>query len=130
MNIPAHKKQRNYCISLMCQSKKHYYGSLNVNHIMANKNVSRLVKPNFANKILGSNRVILRDGGKIISETEKVADTFNKFFVNIGKTLKIDKNKQRFVIRQNPSLFSLISFRFTLETSSNYNKLLLSKSFT
>ena len=94
MNIPAHKKQRNYCISLMCQSKKHYYGSLNVNHIMANKNVSRLVKPNFANKILGSNRVILRDGGKIISETEKVADTFNKFFVNIGKTLKIDKNKQ------------------------------------
>ena len=78
----------------MCQSKKHYYGSLNVNHIMANKNVSRLVKPNFANKILGSNRVILRDGGKIISETEKVADTFNKFFVNIGKTLKIDKNKQ------------------------------------
>ena len=37
---------------------------------------------------------------------------------------------QRFVIRQNPSLFSLISFRFTLETSSNYNKLFLSKCFT
>ena len=53
-----------------------------------------VVKPNFSNKILGTNRVILRDGGKIISDTEKVADTFNKFFVNIGKTLKIDKDKQ------------------------------------
>ena len=38
--------------------------------------------------------MILRDGGKIISDTEKVADTFNKFFVNIGNTLKIDKDKQ------------------------------------
>ena len=36
----------------------------------------------------------IRDGGKIISDTEKVADTFNKFLVNIGKTLKIDKDKQ------------------------------------
>ena len=35
----------------------------------------------------------LRDGGKIISDTEKVADTFNRFFVNIGNTLKIDKDK-------------------------------------
>ena len=35
--------------------------------------------------------MILRDGGKVISDTERVADTFNKFFVNIGNTLKIDK---------------------------------------
>ena len=78
----------------MRQSKKQYYGSLNVNHIKDNKNIWRVVKPNFSNKILGTNRVMLRDGGKIISDTEKVADTFNKFFVNIGKTLKIDKDKQ------------------------------------
>ena len=32
---------------------------------------------------------------------------------------------QRFVIRQKQCLFLLISFRFTLETLSNYNKLLL-----
>ena len=78
----------------MRQSKKQYYGSLNVNHLTDNKNFWKVVKPNFSNKILGTNREILRDGGKIISDTEKVADTFNKFFVNIGKTLKIDKDKQ------------------------------------
>ena len=44
--------------------------------------------------------MILRDGGKVISDTERVADTFNKFFVNIGNTLKIDKDKQ-FLVETN-----------------------------
>ena len=42
--------------------------------------------------------VPLRDGSKIISDAEKVADTFNKFFVNIGNTLKIDKDKRFLVV--------------------------------
>ena len=78
----------------MRQNKKQYYGSLNVNHITDNKNFWSAVKPNFSNKILVTNRVILRDGGKILSDTEKVADIFNKFFVNMRKTLKIDNNNQ------------------------------------
>ena len=94
MNRLAYKKQRNYCVSLMRQNKKQYYGSLNVNHITDNKNFWSAVKPNFSNKILVTNRVILRDGGKILSDTEKVADIFNKFFVNMRKTLKIDNNNQ------------------------------------
>ena len=44
--------------------------------------------------------MILRDGSKIISDTEKVADTFNKFFVNIGNTLNFDKD-QRFLVDTN-----------------------------
>ena len=36
---------------------------------------------------------IVKDGDKIISDTEKVADTFNKFFANIVSTLKVEKNK-------------------------------------
>ena len=100
MNGLAYKKQRNYCVSLMRQSKKQYYSSLNVNRITDNKNFWRVVKPNFSNKILGTNKVILRDVGKIISDTEKVANTFNTFFVNIGKTLKIDKDKQ-FLVETN-----------------------------
>ena len=37
MNRLAYKKQSNYCVSLMRQSKKQYYGSLNGNHITDNK---------------------------------------------------------------------------------------------
>ena len=58
-----------------------------------NKNFWRVVKPNISNKIVGTNRVILTDGGKIISDTEKVVDTFNKFFVDIRQILKKDKDK-------------------------------------
>ena len=44
--------------------------------------------------------MILRDGGQNLSDTEKVADTFNKVFVNIGNALKIDKDK-RFLVGTN-----------------------------
>ena len=44
--------------------------------------------------------MILRDGGKVISDTKRVADTFNKFFVNIGNNLKIAKDKQ-FLVETN-----------------------------
>ena len=67
MNRLGYRKQRNY-------------GSLNVNRITDNENFWRVVKLNFSNKIIATNRVILRDGSKIISDTERAADTFNKFF--------------------------------------------------
>ena len=44
--------------------------------------------------------MILRDGGKIISDSKKVADTFKKKFVNTGNTLKTDKDK-RFLVETN-----------------------------
>ena len=73
MNRLGYKEQRNYRVSLMRENKKQYYGSLNVNRIMDNISFWRVVKPNFSKKkILGTNRVILRDGGKVISDTEKV----------------------------------------------------------
>ena len=85
MNRLAYKKQKNYCVSVMHGNKKLYYCRLNVNRITDNKNFWRVVKPNFSNKILGTNRVILKDGGKIISDTERVADTFNKSFCEYRK---------------------------------------------
>ena len=54
-----------------------------VNRITYNKNFWKVVKPNSSNKIVGGNRVILRDGGKVIFDTEMV--------VNIGNTLKFKK---------------------------------------
>ena len=85
MNRLAYKKQRNYFVSLMGENKKQYYSSLNVNRITDNKNFWRVVKPNLSNKIVGTSRVVLRDSGKFISDTEKVADTFNRFFANYRK---------------------------------------------
>ena len=74
--------------------------SLNVNLITDNKNFWRVVKTNFSNRIGATNRMILRDGSKIISDTGKVVDTFKKFFLNKENTLKIDKGK-RFLVETN-----------------------------
>ena len=57
-------------------------------------------KQNLSNKIRTTNRIILRDGKKIISTIEKVADTFSKLFVNVEKILKFDKDK-RFLVQTN-----------------------------
>ena len=38
--------------------------------------------------------MILRDGGKIISDAEKVVDIFSKFSVNMENILNIDKDKR------------------------------------
>ena len=66
---------------------------MKINKNNENKNFWRVVKPNISNKMVGTNRVILTDGGKIISDTEKVVDSFNKFFVDIRQILKKDKDK-------------------------------------
>ena len=56
---------------------------MNLSRITDNKNFWRGVKLNLWNKIVGTNSVILRDGREI-SGTEKIIETFNNFFVNIG----------------------------------------------
>ena len=91
----------------MRENKKQYHGSLNVNRITDNKNFWRVVGSNFSNKIVATNRMILRDGAIIISDDEKVADIFSKFFVIIGNTLKIDKNK-RFPVETNDVFDSVL----------------------
>ena len=57
----------------MRKSKKKTILWLNVSRITSNKNLWMVVKLTFPQKIVGINRVILRDGRKIISDTEKVA---------------------------------------------------------
>ena len=66
---------------------------MKINKNNENKNFWKVVKPNFSNKIVGTNRMILTDGDKIVSDTEKVVDTFNKFFVDIRRILNKDKDK-------------------------------------
>ena len=68
--------------------------------LMLTNKQERFLKANTIEIPLGTNRVILRDGSKVMSGIERVADTFNKFFVNIGNTLKIDKDKQ-FLVETN-----------------------------
>ena len=55
----------------MRENEKQYYGSLNVNRITDKTKFWSVVESNFSNKIVTTNRVILRDVGKILSNTQK-----------------------------------------------------------
>ena len=52
-----------------------------------------VVKPNFSNKVVTTNRVILRDGGRIIPDTEKVTDTSIRFLWILETLWKLIKTK-------------------------------------
>ena len=63
----------------MCENKKQYYGSLNVNRITDNKTFWRVVKQNFSNKIVVTNKVILRMAEKLYQIQKRLLIPLKKF---------------------------------------------------
>ena len=98
----AYKKQRNICVSLIREEKKSFFSNLNPSVINDNKTFWKTVKPLFTDKIqtkskitLIERKVISKEGEKtitseeVLQEDEKIAEVFNKFFVNIVPNLNI-----------------------------------------
>ena len=90
-NTRNYKKQRNYCVKLLRKTKKEYFSNINVNDLSDSKKFWKIVKPRFSNKCKTANSIILVEGENIIKDDQKIANTFNDFFVNITKTLKLKK---------------------------------------
>ena len=99
----AYNKQRNYCASLIRREKKEFFSKLNTADISDNKVFWNKIKPLFTDKIKSKSKITLiekelnKDSNEIISEKiisndNDVAETFNKFFVNIVPNLKIPTN--------------------------------------
>ena len=99
----AYNKQRNYCVSLIRPEKKEFFSKLNTADISDNKVFWNKIKPLFTDKVKSKSKITLiekelnKDSNEIISEKiisndNDVAETFNKFFVNIVPNLKIPTN--------------------------------------
>ena len=80
-------KQRNYCVKLLQQKKRQYFENLNLSSITDNKLFWKTVSPLFTEKN-GSknNKITLVEGGKVLTDDVKIAETFNSFFGNIVNT--------------------------------------------
>ena len=88
-----YNKQRNYCVKLLHPKKQKYYQSLDISKITDNKTFWKSISPLFSIKSYSTNsRITLLKNGEVLSEESKVADTFNKFFSNVVKELKIEKD--------------------------------------
>ena len=69
-----------------------YFQSMDVNKVNDNKLFWKTVKLRFSNKIKTANTIILTEGYMIIKNDKLIADTFNNYFADITKTLKLKKH--------------------------------------
>ena len=92
-NWIAFKKQRNFCVKLLRQSKKSYYSKLDPKLVSDNKKIWKTVKPLFSNKIHGTPCINLLENNIVVSDDTRVAEIFNEYFVDIAKGLGIVKEE-------------------------------------
>ena len=88
-----YNKQRKYCVKLLRLKKQNYYEFLDVSKIIDNTFFWKTISSLFPDKSYSTNsKITLFENRVILSEESKVADTFNKFFSNVVKELKIEKD--------------------------------------
>ena len=86
-NWNSYKKQRNFCVDHLRKTKRSYFEQININDISDNKKFWNTIKPLFSNKGLNSNKLMLIENDKLISEEPLLARTMNEYFTNITKNL-------------------------------------------
>ena len=91
-NSKKYKQQRNLCVKLLRKTKMEYFRNMDVNKINDNKMFWKTVKPRLSNKCKTANTIILTEGDMIIKNEKLIADTFNNYFADITKTLKLKKH--------------------------------------
>ena len=83
-------KQRNYLVKLLCLKRQKYHESLDINKITDNKTFWKIASPLLSNENYSTNsRITLLKNGDILGSESKVVDTFNEFFSNAVKELKM-----------------------------------------
>ena len=92
-NWNSYKKQRNFCLKLLRQTKEKYFNNINVKKVSDNKTFWKSVKPFFSNKGLSSNKILLVEGNEIVNDDGKIATIMNRYFTNITKHMNLKANK-------------------------------------
>ena len=88
-NWDNYKKQRNFCVKLLRQTKEKYFNDINVKSISDNKKFWKTIKPFFSDKDLNTNNMMLVENNEIVREEEIIASIMNNYFTNITTHLKI-----------------------------------------
>ena len=92
-NWDNYKKQRNFCVKLLHQTKEKYFSDINVKSISDNKKFWKTIKPFFSNKGLNTNNMMLVEDNEIVREEEIIANIMNNYFTNITTLLKLKPTK-------------------------------------
>ena len=90
-NQLAYKGQRNYCVKLLKRSKKDFCNNLNVKKVTYNKHFWKTIKPNFTDKVLKDERIVLVEDNNVIAAETDLAEIFKVHFGNIVENLHIER---------------------------------------
>ena len=80
---------RNQCVKLTRKVKREYYQNIKMDDFNDNKKYWKIVKPIFTNKGSKSSKFILVEKEEILSDTAKISEIMNDYFVNVTKDLDI-----------------------------------------
>ena len=129
-NSKKYKQQKNYCVKLLRKTKMEYFRNMDANKVNDIKMFWKTVKPRFSNKWKTANTIILTEGDMIIKNNKLIADTFNNYFADITKTLKLKKHPNF----DGQSLFSITDYfknnESVIKIKEKYNTQENSFSFT
>ena len=90
-----YKKQGNFCVNLLRNAKKDYFQKLNIKDLTDNKKFWRkTIKPFFSNKVLNSNKLMLRERDVVIADEKTLATLMNNYFVNITADLDLKRDSE------------------------------------
>ena len=92
-NWDNYKKQRNFCVKWLRQTKEKYFSDINVKSISNNKKFWKTIKLFFSNKGLNTNNMMLEENNRIVREEETIANIMNNYFTNITTYLKLKPTK-------------------------------------
>ena len=88
-DLEKYKKQRNYVVSLNRKTQKAFFKDLNPNNIQTSKSFFQTFKPYFSKKYTCSEKLLLIENNKIISDDKDIATHFNNYFANFTGSLGI-----------------------------------------
>ena len=88
-NEKAYNEQRNRCVKLVRNAKKSHYSNLDIKDVNDNKNVWKIVKPIFSEKMTANENITLIGNNNIISSDSEIAEKLNTFFSNVVDELNI-----------------------------------------
>ena len=90
-NRIAYNQQRNFCVSLVRETKREYFNSLNEKLVTDNKLFWNTIKSFFSDKGATREKYTLTDEEEILDDDQKISTVFNDFFSSIVSNLNISQ---------------------------------------
>ena len=86
-DVRRYKKQRNLIVKMNKKAKRDYYKSISPKSVDNDRKFWKMVKPMFSNTNLMSDKIILIEDEKIITDDTEIVETFNTYILNSTDSL-------------------------------------------